>query len=101
MEMLWVITAAFIGIALHLIVNQFTGAAWNWKVFVSSLIMGIITAAGFGVSQTLTGNTMIDIIGALIGGFTLATGTTLTTAAVAMKKDLNETKTQIQKLSIK
>jgi tryptophan-rich sensory protein len=74
---LWIILAAIIGVGLHLVVNQLSGTGWNWKAFFISFIPLAVNAAGFGIAYHITGDFVVDFVGALLGGFGLATGITL------------------------
>jgi hypothetical protein len=71
----WVIIAAFGGVLLHLLIAQLTGGG-SWKTFIISMLSGIAPALGFGLHYQFTGNFMIDIIGAILGGFGLSTAIT-------------------------
>lgn len=86
---LWLIFAAIIGVALHLIVNQLSGTGWSWKTFFISFIPLAVTAAGSAIAYVITGNFVADFVGALIGGFMLSTGITLALANKAINNKVD------------
>ena len=71
MNVLWVIIAAIAGYTLHLLVLQLTGTTDNWKTFLASLITGAVNATGWALSQAFDKSLMLNIIAAILGGFSL------------------------------
>lgn len=94
MDVLWVIIAAIIGMALSIVVTQMSGDTWNWKAFWAALIPGAMNAAAWAVKQSQSGDLMTDIIMAVIGGFGLSTAISY---AIALKTIRNQVKTMQNK----